>query len=113
MKLPALSTLLVMAIYSLEPAAAQGLLDPSYMSVKPVIDAWRMCVLEKTRESSRSTQPADELATAALFHCRVERAAAYEAAFHIRPSRAPEVIASLETELRRVVIASILDGRQK
>jgi hypothetical protein len=81
--------------------------DPLTADVKPAIDAWNNCVLEKATGYSKFGQSADAIARKALFDCRDERASAYQAVFHLKPSRAADIIQTVEGDLLKRVVSTL------
>ena len=82
--------------------------------MKPLVEAWRTCALEKGREFMRSGEPAETIAKVALYECREERRIVAEALFRDHPPiAASSAIEQIERSIRDLMISIIVQARSK
>jgi hypothetical protein len=102
---------IVLAAAVLSAVGAFAQTDPLFVAAKPITDAWRKCVLDKVGRYIRSGEAANIIAQAALYVCRDEKALAYGAVYRTTPTRAAEMMRSLESDLQNSVVSMVVEAK--
>lgn len=87
--------------------------SPQALAVKPLVDEWRNCAMEKARKFISSGEPAETIAKAAIYECRDKREIAHQAMLSVKMPATDMTLDRLQVEFQDFLVSLVVQAKSK